>query len=66
VGANVIHRLAGDLRRQFPGMEGFSPRNLKYMRAVALAWPEEAILQQAAAQIPRFHNIGLLEQRAAL
>ena len=36
--------------------EGFSPRNLKYMRAFALAWPEEAIVQQAAAQIPRFHN----------
>ena len=55
-GAKVIDRLAGDLRREFPGMEGFSPRNLKYMRAFALAWPEEAIVQQAAAQIPRFHN----------
>ena len=37
-------------------MDGFSPRNLKYMRAFALAWPEEAIVQQAAAQIPWFHD----------
>jgi DUF1016 N-terminal domain len=34
-GAKVIDRLAGDLRREFPGMEGFSPRNLKYMDTVA-------------------------------
>jgi predicted nuclease of restriction endonuclease-like (RecB) superfamily len=61
-GAKVIDRLAGDLRREFPGMDGFSPRNLKYMRAFALAWPEEAIVQQAAAQIPWFHNCVLLDK----
>src|SRR3954466_7763677 len=61
-GAKVIDRLAGDLRREFPGMEGFSPRNLKYMRAFAQAWPEEEIVQQAAAQIPWFHNCVLLDK----
>ena len=35
-GAKVIDRLAADLRDAFPDMKGFSPRNLKYMRA--LAW----------------------------
>ena len=45
-GAKVIDRLAGDCRREFPGMEGFSPRNLKYMRAFALAWPDEAICRK--------------------
>jgi len=29
-GAKVIERLAADLRREFPDMKGFSPRNLKY------------------------------------
>jgi len=58
----VIDRLAADLRREFPGMEGFSPRNLKYMRAFAQAWPEEPIVQQAAAQIPWFHNCVLLDK----
>src|SRR5262249_17969932 len=61
-GAKVIDRLAGDLRREFPGMEGFSPRNLKYMRAFALAWPEEPIVQQLVAQIPWGHNVRLLDQ----
>jgi predicted nuclease of restriction endonuclease-like (RecB) superfamily len=32
-GAKVIERLAQDLRTAFPDMKGFSPRNLKYMRA---------------------------------
>ena len=61
-GAKVIDRLAADLRREFPGMEGFSPRNLKSMRAFAQAWPGGAIVQQAAAQIPRFHNCVLLDK----
>ena len=61
-GAKVIDRLAADLRHAFPGVQGFSPRNLKYMRAFAEAWPEEAIVQQAAAQIPWFHNCILLDK----
>jgi predicted nuclease of restriction endonuclease-like (RecB) superfamily len=50
--AKVIDRLTGDLKAAFPGMKGCSPRNLKYMRAFAEAWPEEAIVQQLVAQIP--------------
>jgi hypothetical protein len=33
-------------------MKGFSPRNLKYMRAFAAAWPERAIVQGVIAQLP--------------
>ena len=39
-GAKVIDRLAKDLRSEFPTMQGLSPRNLKYMRALAEAWPD--------------------------
>lgn len=39
-GAKVIDRLAADLQAEFPGRQGFSPRNLKYMRALAQAWPD--------------------------
>src|SRR3989442_759171 len=39
-GARVIDRLSLDLRVAFPDMKGFSPRNLKYMRAFAAAWPD--------------------------
>ena len=30
----MIDRLSVDLCREFPEMKGFSPRNLKYMRAL--------------------------------
>jgi predicted nuclease of restriction endonuclease-like (RecB) superfamily len=61
-GSRVIDRLAADLREAFPEMKGFSPRNLKYMRAFAAAWPDRAIVQQLAAQIPWFHNCVLLDR----
>ncbi|MEZ5399182.1 MAG: PDDEXK nuclease domain-containing protein [Bryobacteraceae bacterium] len=60
-GAKVIDSLAGDLRRSFPDLHGLSPRNLKYMRAFAEAWPDEAIVQQLVAQIPWGHNVRLLD-----
>jgi hypothetical protein len=44
-GAKVIDRLSADLRAAYPGMGGLSPRNLKYMRAFAAAWPDPAIVQ---------------------
>ena len=61
-GAKVIERLAHDLRTAFPDMKGFSPRNLKYMRAFAEAWPEAEFVQQAAAQLPWFHLCTLLDK----
>ncbi len=60
-GAKIIDRLAADLKTAFPEMKGFSPRNLKYMRAFAEAWPEEAFVQHAVAQIPWGHNVRILD-----
>lgn len=61
-GAKVIDSLARDLHQSFPEMKGLSPRNLKYMRAFAEAWPEEEIVQAALAQITWYHNLALLEK----
>jgi predicted nuclease of restriction endonuclease-like (RecB) superfamily len=61
-GAKVIDQLAADLRQAFPGTKGFSPRNLKYMRAFAEAWPDQEFVQESLAQIPWYHNITLLEK----
>lgn len=61
-GAKVIERLADDLRREFPDMKGFSPRNLKYMRAFAEAWPDEAFVQEPLAQITWYHHVTLLDK----
>jgi predicted nuclease of restriction endonuclease-like (RecB) superfamily len=61
-GAKVIDRLAFDLSAAFPEMRGLSARNLKYMRAFAAAWPDRAIVQQVAAQIPWATNCVLLDK----
>ena len=61
-GAKVIDRLSSDLREAFPDMQGLSPRNLKYMRKFAEAWPAHQIVQETLAQIPWYHNITLLEK----
>lgn len=61
-GARIIDRLATDLREIFPEMKGFSPRNLKYMRAFALAWPDRQIVQEVLAQLTWYHNLALLEK----
>jgi predicted nuclease of restriction endonuclease-like (RecB) superfamily len=63
-GAKVIDRLAKDLRDAFPDMRGFSPRNLKYMRAFAAARPEPEIVQRVIAQLPWRQNIALIERLA--
>lgn len=61
-GTRVIDRLAADLKQSFPDMQGLSRRNLKYMRALALAWPDRAIVQRVVAQLPWRQNVALLER----
>lgn len=61
-GAGVIDQLSIDLKQAFPDMKGFSPRNLKYMRALAEAYPGEQFVQEVLAQISWYHNITLLEK----
>jgi len=60
-GAQVIARLSADLRRAFPSMRGFSPRNLQYMRTFIGAYPDALIAQQVAAQLPWGHIMRLLD-----
>jgi len=60
-GTKVIDRLATDLRQDFPEMTGLSPRNLKYMRAFAEAFPDPEIVQELVAQLPWGHVIKLVE-----
>lgn len=55
-GSKVIDRLSLDLRQESPEMKGFSPRNLKYMRRFAQAYPDEQIVQEVLAQITWFHK----------
>jgi predicted nuclease of restriction endonuclease-like (RecB) superfamily len=53
-GKAVVDRLANDLRREFPGMAGFSPRNIWYARSFYLAYETDAQkLQQPVAESDR-------------
>lgn len=51
-GAKIVDRISADLKTEFPDTEGFSPRNLKYMRAFAVAWPDADFVQGVLAQLP--------------
>ena len=53
-GGKTIEKLAADLKAEFPEMKGLSPRNLRYMRDFALAYP--AFLQQAVASSQYINN----------
>jgi len=61
-GAKVVDRLSHDLKASFPDMSGLSPRNLKYMRTFAAAWPDREIVQRTVAQIPWRSNLALLDK----
>ena len=74
-GKSVVERLARDLQLEFPGMSGFSPRNVWRMRAFYLAYTEDVrklqrpvaemdgeILPQPVAEIPWGHNAVLLDK----
>lgn len=60
-GAKPLERLSRDLKNEFPDIQGFSLRNLKYMRQFADSFsnPNWAA---AAAQIPWGHNMLLLDK----
>ncbi len=61
-GAKVIDKLSQDLHAEFPEMRGFSPRNLKYMRAFAEAYPDGQFVQTVSAQITWSHNTVILDK----
>ena len=61
-GAKIIDRLSFDLKNAFPDMQGFSPRNLKYMRVFAEAYPDSEFVHRLCAQIPWKTNVTLIEK----
>lgn len=61
-GNKFIENLACDIRIAFPGVTGFSVRNLKYMAKFASLYPDISIVQQLVAQIPWGHIIALMDK----
>lgn len=50
-GTGVINRLASDLQRAFPGLQGFSPSNISRMRAFFVAYRDEG--ENSAQAVPK-------------
>ena len=61
-GSAVVQRLSEDLRAEFPGISGFSARNLWYMRDFYLAYADGSKLQPLVAEIGWSHNLVVLEK----
>lgn len=61
-GSKVIDRLARDLRKSFPEMQGFSSRNLLFMRRFAQEFPDAPIVKQVASQLPWWHVVRIIQR----
>jgi predicted nuclease of restriction endonuclease-like (RecB) superfamily len=61
-GAAIAQRLADDLRNAFPGIGGFSRRNVFYMREFHLLYRDDAKVQPLVAQIGWTHNLLILQR----
>lgn len=59
-GKSVVETLSRDLRKEFPDMKGFSPRNLWDMRRFYDTYRDRPDLRQLVAEIPWGHNLVLL------
>lgn len=61
-GAKIVNRLSKELSNEFPNMNGWSVRNLKYMRSLSQSWARDEIMQAPLAQLPWYHHIALMEK----
>jgi predicted nuclease of restriction endonuclease-like (RecB) superfamily len=61
-GKSVVERLADDLQKEFPGIAGFSSRNIWYMRRFYLCYQEGSKLQPLVAEIGWTHNVIILDK----
>jgi predicted nuclease of restriction endonuclease-like (RecB) superfamily len=50
-GESVVEALSGDLQKSFPGVSGFSARNLRSMKQFYAAYSDPAIWPQAVAKL---------------
>jgi len=62
-GAGVVDRLSQDMQAEFPDQQGWSRRNLMWMRKLAQAWQtEDEFVHHAGAQLPWRHVTVLLDR----
>ncbi|MFN9597775.1 MAG: YhcG family protein [Dolichospermum sp.] len=60
-GKSVVEQLSKDLQTEFPGISGFSARNIWNMRSFYVTYSQNEKLQPLVAEIGWTHNIVILE-----
>ena len=61
-GSAIAEQLSMDLRAEFPGISGFSRRNIFYMREFYLLYRDVERVQPLVAQIGWTHNLVILQR----
>jgi len=61
-GKSVVEQLAIDLQKEFPGIQGFSTRNIWYMRNFCHTYAGNEKLQPMVAEIGWTHNLLILDR----
>jgi predicted nuclease of restriction endonuclease-like (RecB) superfamily len=65
-GSSVVEQLAQDLRKIFPGIKGFSTRNLWTMKDFYTSYIDNEKLQTLSAEISWSHNVAILSKCESL
>lgn len=61
-GSSVVEQLAKDLQNAFPGMKGFSSRNIWIMKDLYSSYFDNQKLQTLSAEISWSHNVAILSK----
>lgn len=61
-GNKFIDEISRELKLDFPTIEGFSIRNLKYMKRFYIEYKDDELVQRCVAQVPWRHNIVLMSK----
>lgn len=61
-GKAVVDKLSRDLQSEFPGIKGFSSRNIWYMRNFYRCYSSNKILQPLVAEIGWTHNLIIMDK----
>lgn len=61
-GKAIVETLAQDLQKEFPGIQGFSSRNLWNMRTFYLTYKDDKKLQPLVAEISWAKNVIIMER----
>lgn len=64
-GEKFLIQFSDDLKKEFPGLQGFSVTNLKRMRIFAEAYPDFGIGPQLVDQLPWGHIFVILHKVSA-